>query len=161
MAFIHSIHITMFVLDTSCFTITHIFIILVLRVLFDIQSVFSPSLLCRLCILIVSIIAVFGVDHLIKFLTRTNFCFLFLRCIPVDLGPNVDISIHLWHHEARSAKPDLKREVQARGTSVKPHIEPFLVSSVQPFHQTITLNEKWIGNGEAWIHNLLHCNPMP
>ena len=71
--FILSIHITMFVhwFNQLHFS-THIF--------------FSPSLLCRLCIWIVSIIAVFGVDHLIEFLTRTNSRFLFRRCIPVDTG---------------------------------------------------------------------------
>ena len=70
-------HLLCLFIDTTSFTFTHIFIILVFRVLFDIVSVFSPSLLCRLCIWIVSIIAVFGVDHLIEFLTRTNSCFLF------------------------------------------------------------------------------------
>ena len=99
-------------IDTTSFTITHIFIILVFRVLFDIVSVFSPSLLCRLCIWIVSDIAVFGIDLLIQFLARTNSRFLFQRCIPVDLGPNVAISIHLWHHEAQSASASARHARQ-------------------------------------------------
>ena len=125
-------------IDTTSFTFLRTFYI------------FYPSLLCRLCIWIVSIITVFGVDHLFEFLTRTNSRFLFRRCIPVDPGPNIAISIHLWRHEAG-----------VQGTPVKPLVKPFLVSSVKPFRQTVPLNQKYFGNGWVWTHDLLHRNPMP